>query len=74
MTAEDMNKFDRLMKDYYCNRASKLDGQNKVLWNMAIDLVRAISEADYASIGGLKSFGEEKTSELRTMLEREMGP
>lgn len=76
MTTEEMAEFDRLMRSYYRNKASKLEQTNSVLWGMAIDLVRAIAEAesDGSSIGGLKVFGEERTAQLRQMLEREQAP
>lgn len=76
MTDEDIRKFDGLMKSYYRNKSEKLEGANKFLWGIAIDLVTAIanSEGDGSGITDLKTFGQKRADDLRTMLEREMVP
>lgn len=72
----DLAHFDALMKSYYQNRYEKVSATNRELWDLAILLVRQISESqlDGSSISDLKAVGERATATLKEMLEREQAP
>lgn len=72
----DMAQFDSLMKSYYRNRYEKVSATNRELWDLAIFLVRQISESesDGSGINKLKECGERTTDQLRKMLEQEQAP